>query len=322
MSVKSIVVKLIIILLPLTLFSIFVEVRTFMKQDMYQKKAELLDFYKDEVEVLYMGSSMMLTAVMPQLSAVPALNLGLPVENVYTSLRLASHLQPDLPRLHTLVISVYDDSFLLQDTHKTHAERDYWIRFGLEPKNPVEEMLAVFSNSTRRTLEMIPFIPWNFENHPATEGITTHPTERGHAYWMNQEPIEFPRLAQLMCATEYIPTQPEIHENNLTWIKNWLDVNLAPDTRVVFVALPAEKHCMDSRPDAWRSLLRLKMTELTESCSTCTFLDYTQSPEWHQSEYFADAVHMNLHGATTFTKALLNDLGLPQVPDEQLTKYP
>ena len=319
---KAAFFKIVITLLPLTLFSIFVEVRTFIKQDIYQKKSELLDFYKDEVEVLFMGSSMMLTAVMPQLSAVPALNLGLPVENVYTSLRLASHLQPDLPRLHTLVISVYDDSFLLQDTYKTHAERDYWIRFGLEPKNPVEALFAVFSNSTRRTLEMIPFIPWNFENHPATEGITTHPTERGHIYYLNQEPIEFPKLAQLMCAIQDFPIQPEILEKNVNWIKNWLEDSLSPDTRVVFVALPSEKHCMDSRPDSWRSTLRLKMTELTESCSTCTFLDYSQSPEWHQSEYFADSVHMNLHGATTFTKALLNDLGLPLVPDEQLTKYP
>ncbi len=319
---KSIVVKLIIILLPLILFSALVEVGTLMKQDMYQKKAELLDLHKDEVEVLFMGSSMMLTAVMPHLSAVPALNLGLPVENVYTSLRLASHLQPDLPRLHTLVISVYDDSFLLQDVQKTHAERDYWIRFGLEPEHPVEELFAVFSNSTRRTLEMIPFIPWNFENHPATEGITTHPTERGHIYYLNQEPIDFPKLAELMCASQDFPIQPEILEKNVNWIKKWLEINLSPDTRVVFVALPSEKHCVDSRPESWRNVLRLKMNELTESCSRCTFLDYSQSPEWHQSEFFADSVHMNLQGATTFTQALLNDLGLPLFPDEQLNKYP
>ena len=293
-----------------------------MKQDIYQRKAELLDIHNEEVEVLFMGSSMIMTSVMPQLSAVPALNLGLPVENVNTSLRLASHLQPDLPRLHTIVISVNDNSFMLPETQKTHAERDYWIRFGLVPLNPVEHLFAVFSNSTRRTLELIPLIPWNFENHPATDGITTHLTERGHIYYKNQEPIDFPKLARLMCAAPNEPFQLDALEKNVNGIKQWLEVNLAPDIRVVFVALPSEKHCMESRPAAWRTLLRSKMSELTESCSNCTFLDYSQSPEFHQSEYFADSIHMNLHGATTLTKALMNDLGLPLVPDGQLTEYP
>jgi hypothetical protein len=312
---KSIVVKLIIILLPLILLSALVEVWTFRKKDLYKIKAELLDLHKNEVEVLFMGSSMMLTAVMPQLSTVPALNLGLPVESVYTSLRFATHLQSDLPRLHTVVISVYDNSLLLHIAQKTHAERDYWIRFGLEPENPVENLFAVFSNSSRRTLEMIPLIPWNFENHPATEGITTHPTERGHIYYTNQEPIDFQKLAKLMCAAEDSLVQVESLEKNVNWIREWLEGNMRPNIRVVFVALPTEKNCLDSRPDAWRSHLRSKMTELTESCSNCAFLDYIQTPEWHESEYFADSVHMNLHGATAFTKALLNDLGLPVVPE-------
>jgi hypothetical protein len=319
---KSVTVRFVIILLPLILFGALVEVGTFKKKDIYQKKATLLEQNKDELEVLFMGSSMMLTAVMPQLSAVPALNLGLPVESVYTSLRLASHLKSDLPRLHTVVISVYDDTYILSETRKTYAERDYWIRFGLAPLNPVGDLVAVFSNTTRRTFELIPFIPWNFENHPATEGVTTHPTERGHIYYMNQEPIDFPKLAQLMCAVQDKPLQVDTLEKNINWIKQWLEAHLAPEIRVVFVALPSEKQCIESRPESWRAALRVRMTELTQSCSNCAFLDYTLTPEWLQSEYYADSVHMNLHGATSFTRALLNDLGLPMVPDELMTKYP
>jgi len=314
--------KLLVIIVPFLLFGALVEIGTLMKKDIYQDKSTLVQEHKDEVEVLFMGSSMMMTAVMPQLSAVPALNLGLPVESAYTSLRLASHLKSDLPRLHTVVISVYDDTFILSETRKTHAERDYWIQFGLEPLNPVENLFAIFSNPTRRTLEMIPFIPWDFENHPATVGITTHPTERGHIYYKNQEPINFPKLAQLMCAVQDKPLQVDTLEKNINWIKQWLEAHLIPEIRVVFVALPSEKQCIESRPDSWRAVLRERMTELTESCSNCSFIDYTLVPEWQQSEYYADSVHMNLHGATSFTRALLNDLGLTMVPDELMTKYP
>jgi hypothetical protein len=129
--VKSFLVKMGAVLLPLVLFTVLVDLGTFLKKDIYHTKGDLLDQHKDQVEVLFMGSSMMFTSVMPQFSDVPALNLGLPIESMYTSLRMVSHLQSQLPKLHTVVISVSANNLFATDHTLNPSERDYWLRFGL-----------------------------------------------------------------------------------------------------------------------------------------------------------------------------------------------
>jgi hypothetical protein len=281
-----------------------------------------VDQHKDQVEVLFMGSSMMFTAVMPQFSDVPALNLGLPLENMYTSLRMVSHLQSQLPKLHTVVISVSPNNLFMSDHTLNTSERDYWLRFGLPMETGVEQVFAVTSNTPQRTLELVPGIDWDFPIHPATVGISTHPTELGHIYYENAGPVDFEKLSQMQC----IPTESNVHprfmDANVRWIQNWFAHNQLGDIRIVFITIPNHHDCFTRIPEDWNTLFSVGMSTVLDSCNGCEFVDYTAQEYLQQSEYFADAVHMTLRGASTFTRVLLTDLGLPLSPQGLVSDLP
>lgn len=295
---KTISLKILVILLPFVVFLGFAESRLTNEPKIFSTKSEYIKIHKDEIEILFMGNSTMYSAIIPDLVHPRSYNLGLPGEPSVKSLALAVQLSTELESLNTVVIGLNYTSFFASESVLTDGDRNYWRFFDMSPKSRIENTLAFFSLQPK-------FIVNNFLesnvvhiNDDTVSGLET--TGKGHYYSLGKVDLE--ESAKQIVARQTRNAQVQNLENNLQRMSESINRLEKTGIRVVLLRLPTYSGYYLLQDEAMLALNQKAVRYLLDQCTSCEYIDDSHNESLMQPSWYIDSFHFSFEGACQFSE--------------------
>ena len=305
MKQRKFVLYLLLFFAPVILGYAVVEYLTLQLPLSYKVKASYLEENAENIEVLVLGSSQMMTGINPEHISQPTINLASGNQHHDTDFKLLKQLYPKLPQLHTVVLETSYSHFELP-----HNGKDFW-------KNSVFLKYYGLNNFERTTYFKDKLIYLSFPEF-FSEKLISHYVDNASEHRFNEFGYNTNGYEGLFRDLGYDETkintlkrfkinkEPnlEIFKNNTRLFFEMLDYLESKNLNVILSKAPMYKTYLPQRvPEILErrdSIVTLALqnyqntTLLSKETDT---IHYTVRDYWNQS-------HLNPDGAEIFSKSL------------------
>jgi hypothetical protein len=259
-------------------------------------KRQVIERHLD-AEVLILGASHSLVGIMPSLLDDDAVNLAGGAQDLYYCCALARRYLPRMRRLKLILLEVAIPTWLSSMDRSSESWRvpAYYFEFGISPPRwslgsvrGLAEFVArrpVFGTDQTDQWAQDPFDDDGFYRvHRALDRTTGKPVAIQHVRYIRDE-------------------YARVHTADVI---NLVALCRRRGIEVVLVRLPGHACYRDELDQT--SLARLQaMTDKLCAAAQVRYLDYFADVRF-KDEHFNDCNHLNMNGATVFTKILARDL--------------
>lgn len=300
---KKLIFRFLVFMILPVIVIVAVEIPYNYMPKIYITKNAYLDVNAGSIETLFVGNSQTMMGIIPEIIDSNGYNAALTVQSFYYSGRIIEKYQKDFKNLKHVVLNISYPSL-----YSRHREDESYIfyyakHFSISRTWSITEKLAVKNIPPKQLF----FNVYRYYSGKSESGI--QPVNNTGMYIrVNSEPFDSLNQTNVLVRSHTRMIGDQYFADNLEDLIYLTTLLQEMGVTLSIIKTPEHSSYLNQLDPVVLEHIDSVIANILNDCKRCSYYDFSMHEQFRSDEFYEDAIHLNLEGATRFSEILRDSL--------------